>query len=820
MKSNMKKNLMKLGVMLAATFTLASCAEEITTSPEPEVVKNPYTIYADAPETKTVNNGLGTSWAVNDSICVWHAPAGTFDISYVTPFYVTDVDAGRFDTEYLNGEPVVQNDWYVFYPYLSVKNIEYPYTMAETNSWFAVGSQANALQIQTGNDSMAHIAGPDYPMYGIARAVESSEFPDVMMSHLSALVEVKVTNNADAPAAVTSVMLTAPEDIVGTYFIDITSDDPVFTPSGEKYVSDIAILAVKDAEPIAIGATSSFYLAIKPFTAPSGSELTIDVNGTKKTITLSEDVTFSSGKIKTLNFNYDEIIEPKETIQEGTYWFVADYEGAEYYAAPHKKGTNYGYLSAEDEGWADNAFKFTAVRGGGFTIQQADGRYLYLAGTYNSFNVSAELPEVGGLWYAYVNDDGTHEIINADKFKTIYYSSSYGNFAAYAKQSDVDFYPTLISAEGAEERPVFNLSTTSISVDADVTSVEFAIESNLDWTVSVDNGADVYPSEGYGDAVVTVTFSENTDSSPVKYTVTATSDLGDKVLTITQAGVQADNEVVDILNNALTGVSGTNYKDWSGKTSNSDAVYAGQSAGDAKTIQLRSKNNNSGIVTTSSGGYVTKISVVWNSKTNNQRVLQVYGKSDPYSSPTELYNSSTSGELLGEIKYGQSELVISGAYSYIGMKSKSSAMYLDEIRVTWSGDWNDGEQGGDEPEQPEIDFEGDGESAETAYTINDAKAYYAAGLDATVKKWVKGTIIGSYMNNTLLEGTDGASATNMVIGTPDNHVVVQLPKGDVRSALNLVDNPDNYEVEVAVYGTIEAYFQVAGVKNVTEYAFL
>lgn len=819
MKSNMKKNLIKLGVMLAATFSLTNCTEEFTNAPTPEVAKNPYTIYANAPETKTVNDGFATKWAEKDSLNVAHAPAGTMDLSWNTRFDLADAASGRFETDDLQGELVISNDWYVLYPYSEY--VEYLSDTQASNAWFPIGSKASGVQTQTGNSSMAHIAGPDYPMYGIVKESYSEEFPSIMMSHLSSLVEVKVTNNADASAAVSSIMFTAPEDVVGTYYIDITSDVPTFTPSGESYVSNIAILAVKDAEPLAVGESASFFFAVKPFKASAGEQLTINVNGTEKTITLENDVTFSSGKIKTINFDYDEIIEPKESIEEGTYWITAELDGAEYYANAHAEGTNYGYLKADSEGFIDNAFTFKAVRGGGFTIQQADGRYLYLSGSYNSFNVSKELPAEGAVWNAYINDDGTHSIVNVDKLKTIYYSSSYNNYAAYSRQTEVDILPVLVSAEDAEERPVLTLSHSSAAVEADQTSFEFNIESNLSWKITADNDAEVDPSEGEGDAVVTVSFPANTETSPVTYTVTVTSELGDKMLKITQAAVEVAGEVVDVLNNALTGISGTSYAAWEGKTSNSDAVYAGLSAGGNKSIQLRSATdkNYSGVITTETGGYVTKVSVVWNSNTNAARILQVYGKSDPYTSTEDLYNETTQGELLGEIRVNQSELEIVGAYSYIAFKSKSGAMYLDEVRVTWSDTWNDSVSGGDDSE-PEIEFEGDGLSAATAYTVADAKAYYEAGMDATTPMWVKGTIIGSYQNNKLLEGADGASVSNMAIGTPESHLTVQLPKGDVRSALNLVDNPDNYQVEVAIYGTIEAYFNVAGVKNVTEFEFL
>lgn len=149
--------------------------------------------------------------------------------------------------------------------------------------------------------------------------------------------------------------------------------------------------------------------------------------------------------------------------------------------------------------------------------------------------------------------------------------------------------------------------------------------------------------------------------------------------------VVASDEVVDVLNRALTGISGTNYGSWSGKTSISNAVYAGNSAGGNESIQLRSNNSNSGIVTTTSGGLATKVSVVWNSNTANGRTLNVYGSNSAYSAATDLYDNAKAGTKLGTIVCGTStELVIDGDYEYIGLRSNSGAMYISEIQITWS----------------------------------------------------------------------------------------------------------------------------------------
>lgn len=146
--------------------------------------------------------------------------------------------------------------------------------------------------------------------------------------------------------------------------------------------------------------------------------------------------------------------------------------------------------------------------------------------------------------------------------------------------------------------------------------------------------------------------------------------------------------VTDELDLAFTGrPATTTYGEWSGKTGNSGAVYAGQSAGSNDAIQLRSNNNNSGIVTTASAGKVRKIVVTWNSNTTSGRTLNIYGKNTPYSQATDLYNSNNQGTRLGSVVMGTStELTISDDYAYIGMRSNSGAMWIDKIDIVWEID--------------------------------------------------------------------------------------------------------------------------------------
>ena len=180
--------------------------------------------------------------------------------------------------------------------------------------------------------------------------------------------------------------------------------------------------------------------------------------------------------------------------------------------------------------------------------------------------------------------------------------------------------------------------------------------------------------------------------------------------------------VTDVLNREWTEVSGTTYKDWNGKTATSSAVYAGNSAGGNESIQLRSNNNTSGIITTTSGGKARKVTVVWNTSTQSGRVLNIYGKNSTYSAVTELYGNNA-GTLIGNIKYGTStELIISDDYEYIGIRSNSGAMYLTSIAITWA-----------------TDGEGDGNATTyTSYTTSCADVKAIRIVEPTTKTFNEG----------------------------------------------------------------------------------
>ena len=113
-------------------------------------------------------------------------------------------------------------------------------------------------------------------------------------------------------------------------------------------------------------------------------------------------------------------------------------------------------------------------------------------------------------------------------------------------------------------------------------------------------------------------------------------------------------------------------------------------------------------------------------------------------------------------------------------------------------------------------IEGEGTLAKP-YTPADVQ-YFCDKVEG--KAWVKGEISGFFSNNKFVAGTEGAVASNLALSAGDINVPVALPSGSqVRTDLNLLDNATNLDKTVWVYGTIEKYFKVPGVKNVTDYSW-
>lgn len=302
----MKRFFSYIGASLVAIAALSSCSKEID-NPSNEASNGiQFAITASSVDTKTSIDGFKTSWVANDAINLFHAKAGSTTYTSDGEFTIAaeDLEAKKFKGTLAAELTAESYDWYAFYPYS-----KYNKTPAgSSQSDFGFTTIGGTSQTQTGNNSTAHLCGKPCPLYGVAKAVASDVAPSIVMNHLASIIEVNVTNNSGKDLTVNSVSFTGTEDIVGTYYINFTQDPVVYTSSGESYVSKTASLNVANGEAIAAKSSATFYIAIKPFTATTEQTLKVSVNGYEKEIPLTKDVTFTAGKIKKINFNFDKVV--------------------------------------------------------------------------------------------------------------------------------------------------------------------------------------------------------------------------------------------------------------------------------------------------------------------------------------------------------------------------------------------------------------------------------------------------------------------------------------------------------------------------------
>ena len=138
---------------------------------------------------------------------------------------------------------------------------------------------------------------------------------------------------------------------------------------------------------------------------------------------------------------------------------------------------------------------------------------------------------------------------------------------------------------------------------------------------------------------------------------------------------------------------------------------------------------------------------------------------------------------------------------------------VDTVRTWMEEEYEIGAGGGDS-----------GVSSGKAYSVAQAKEH--AGEKGV---WVCGFIVGgdlsSSKNGIKFEGpfesyTNIAIAARSSVTEKSSCMSVQLSKGEIRNALNLVDNPGLLGRKVYLKGDIEsAYYGIPGLKNITDYSF-
>ena len=150
-------------------------------------------------------------------------------------------------------------------------------------------------------------------------------------------------------------------------------------------------------------------------------------------------------------------------------------------------------------------------------------------------------------------------------------------------------------------------------------------------------------------------------------------------MTTALSGTVWAEDVTDVLTATSFAATNTTYTDFTNVSFTSDAVYAGNSAKTSNGgIQLRSKNSNSGIVSTISGGKVKSVSITVESGSNT---VDVYGSNTAYTAASDLYGNNK-GTKLGSLS-ASGTVTVTDDYAYVGIRSNNGAIYLTNITIVW-----------------------------------------------------------------------------------------------------------------------------------------
>lgn len=447
-----------------------------------------------------------------------------------------------------------------------------------------------------------------------------------------------------------------------------------------------------------------------------GDKITIEASSktTKytKTLTANEAKSLKEGWLNIVPINM-EGAETESISQEdfsGEYLIVA--EGSDYWACMTNVNTKdyFGYVYNESIASSENFESLSAANfyslpdieqyvwviqknDEGYTIQNKANKEIYVElrnTTGNNAYISSE-----SFPLSIRSDDGILKIQNPDNaangdsnndYRWLQFNANSPRFANYKSgQKNIHLLPWVESTE-----PMLSVTEPSKTVSADAESVSFTyVARNLNGEVkaNITEGNNTVISAvvvNKETSTVDVTLIPNETENSRTATITLSAEGVDPVtLTITQ-NAKSVGAVVDILT-ADAFNAGSSYGNVS-CSAPSGAEYAGNMMkNNNNSIQLRSSNSNAGIITKVSAGKVTKIEVTWDSETTDGRVLNVYGSNTAYEGEdaSELYKDSTSGELIGTIQKGTTEFNVEGDYQYIGLRSKSGALYLEEIKITW-----------------------------------------------------------------------------------------------------------------------------------------
>lgn len=357
--------------------------------------------------------------------------------------------------------------------------------------------------------------------------------------------------------------------------------------------------------------------------------------------------------------------------------------------------------------------------------------YLYAASSSSNYLKTADLTSAGTNANATISIDSngsatikfqgtyTRNWLKYNSSSKIFscYSSGQQDVAVFKAESGVEDNRTEVTLKWEQEGSVVselstNLGETFAAPTLSITPSEAASEviysSSVPEVADFVNGSLEIKGAGKTTILAAISDSENYRNASAEY-----------ILNVEDPNAPKPDYIVDELTmESFTSASSTSYNDYFCTSTVTGITYYAQMASGNNSIQLRSKNSNSGIVVTENNNkYVlVSVEVEWNSNTSINNELDFYGKETGYVSPANLYSTSGNteqGTELGKVVYGTSTSIeIENPYEFIGMRSKSGAIYINKITLKWK------KAAPVAPEVPALSIDGN-ELADDSYTTSN-----------------------------------------------------------------------------------------------------
>ena len=245
------------------------------------------------------------------------------------------------------------------------------------------------------------------------------------------------------------------------------------------YANGSATLTLLYDEPIEV--TNPIYFTCNPQSLEEGDALVVSVVTNRATYTrvveIPEGRTLDFEEGDMAKFSVD-MSSAKVEAHELCFKRVDSISSGGYYllAAEGLIGTpitsDYGYIQVAEgdtdgdgiitQKGLDNAYIIESTASG-YTIKQAsDGRYLYMKGSYDSFNLSSS--ETSGCYWTITAQDGsTFRIYNKARSKFVQYSTKHTSYGCYSSMKSYGVMPQLYELTSTVVPPVEEVVSPKLS---------------------------------------------------------------------------------------------------------------------------------------------------------------------------------------------------------------------------------------------------------------------------------------------------------------------------------------------------------------------